>query len=773
MNRCRHGLGLAALLLAASLAPALSLASATPADEQVATTIPPDRPAPVLSAVFAIARQDDRAEERVERRLQLAALGVTNVTAAFPDTREAILDRFQHLEFESPEAALAALPALRELSFVERVEPLYDSAILALEYPDDPYFEVWPWAYPEDPQWALVNEGHRLAAGRCGPARAGADIGIEALWRRAAEAQAMGGGGALEPRARMGCDEMVIGMLDVGVLDAHPDLRVLPDLSSDPRLSVCTAGDRCGDHGTKMAGFAGARTGNGVGVAGVCSDCEMLDYVVPACACSKCDRFEENCQYISYLWSQKLVSSLDVPLGTARSGRPRQLKVVNASFAGSQYAPLESFAALWTAYERGVLVVGATGDQSLTTPSPRYPANVPFVLGVGGSTWEDRFWDTRRSCYLTGNGATLGDRNVDLVAPCSGGMVTTFAFENPGGGGPYAVTSGQCSAAAALVSGAAGYLQSFALEQSPLARFLSPDDTAGLLLATSRGFAADPTLDPTCPPSLCPREMYGAGILDLENAVYVLEHAREWETKTLGLESMTSIERLGPDYVFQGSTWREYRVRYEIDLPARSHRADEPEDLPPYVAWPLHLDSTARCGYGLDVARISYALTGATGIDLWVDRETGRLTIQASQFTRLVNEFEVPLVPWDDFQVAYRVWPGKPGKPSSGEPQDNGLATSSSEASPLGPELRALPNPFRDFVVLEATAALPSGSRLTIYDAAGRLVRELPLGYSAGPRPRWTWDGRDSEGRSVPLGWYWGSLGERGSRTRVPLVKLR
>jgi hypothetical protein len=82
----------------------------------------------------------------------------------------------------------------------------------------------------------------------------------------------------------------------------------------------------------------------------------------------------------------------------------------------------------------------------------------------------------------------------------------------------------------------------------------------------------------------------------------------------------------------------------------------------------------------------------------------------------------------------------------------------------LFPSLDVWPNPFCNRVQIRYGLAgeLP---RLTIYDAAGRLVRRLPAARVA------TWDGRDERGRSLPPGAYFIEA-RAGSGRRMAKVLL-
>jgi hypothetical protein len=87
--------------------------------------------------------------------------------------------------------------------------------------------------------------------------------------------------------------------------------------------------------------------------------------------------------------------------------------------------------------------------------------------------------------------------------------------------------------------------------------------------------------------------------------------------------------------------------------------------------------------------------------------------------------------------------------------------------------LLGAPNPFRSATTLRFTLPERAEVRLTVHDAAGRVVRRLLDGpRGAGPH-RTIWDGRDSEGAPLPAGVYFSRL-EVGDRAEsAKLLKLR
>jgi hypothetical protein len=87
--------------------------------------------------------------------------------------------------------------------------------------------------------------------------------------------------------------------------------------------------------------------------------------------------------------------------------------------------------------------------------------------------------------------------------------------------------------------------------------------------------------------------------------------------------------------------------------------------------------------------------------------------------------------------------------------------------------LRVRPNPFRpgttiEFTVSESGAAID----LTVFDAAGRVVRVLERGWAAGGERSVSWDARDRSGRPLPSGVYFVRL-QVGGETRTQKAVLR
>ena len=87
-------------------------------------------------------------------------------------------------------------------------------------------------------------------------------------------------------------------------------------------------------------------------------------------------------------------------------------------------------------------------------------------------------------------------------------------------------------------------------------------------------------------------------------------------------------------------------------------------------------------------------------------------------------------------------------------------AVTSAPVTPPAPPARLAvqPNPFNPRA--EIVFAAPQAARLTIHDARGRRVLDVPVGETG----RWTWDGVDQDGRALPSGTYLLRLEAGGGR---------
>ena len=88
-------------------------------------------------------------------------------------------------------------------------------------------------------------------------------------------------------------------------------------------------------------------------------------------------------------------------------------------------------------------------------------------------------------------------------------------------------------------------------------------------------------------------------------------------------------------------------------------------------------------------------------------------------------------------------------------------------------QLFASPNPFTSASILRFTLQSASNVSLGIYDARGRLVRELDRSRQASGPHHLAWDGRDRRGNDVEPGIYFVHLTAGTKRETAKVVKLR
>ncbi|MEY2399316.1 MAG: serine protease [Actinomycetota bacterium] len=220
-------------------------------------------------------------------------------------------------------------------------------------------------------------------------------------------------------------DGVTIGILDSGIDTSHPDLASKVVGSVD----MTEVHDGIGEHGTEVAGVAGAATNNGIGVASIGWNASLLSVKV-------LDATGEG--FTSWVIN-----------GIAEAVN-RGAKIINLSLASTEFEqPLQD--AITNAYNHGVLVVAAAGNndqQGGTATSPKYPAAMAHVLSVAATMENDTVAQFSR------RGPT-----VDIAAP--GNALTTTV---PGGG--YGLASGT-SLASPVVAAAAALLIAQGFEPSP------------------------------------------------------------------------------------------------------------------------------------------------------------------------------------------------------------------------------------------------------------------------------------------------------------------
>ncbi|MEO1056217.1 MAG: S8 family peptidase [Actinomycetota bacterium] len=300
-----------------------------------------------------------------------------------------------------------------------RIEPDYP-AQLASVVPDDTLFSL---------QWGLSNPDN------------GFDIGAPDAWAYLTDAP-----------------DVVVAVIDSGVDAAHEDLAgnmwsnpgevvdgtdtngngFVDDVFGWDFVADAPAGNDPNGHGTHVAGTIGAETDNGIGVAGVAWDVQLMDVRA----------FDET----------GAGNTSDI-MAAVRYAIDNDADVINASFSGRG---TESYAELLDeADAAGIAVIAAAsndGSDNDADPMLPYPANHSTVVSVAAI---DSLGDLAE---FSNYGATT----VDVAAP-GVGIASTMA-------GAYYYMSGT-SMAAPHVSGVAALL----LQADPS---LSPSQVADVLRST-------------------------------------------------------------------------------------------------------------------------------------------------------------------------------------------------------------------------------------------------------------------------------------------------
>lgn len=183
-----------------------------------------------------------------------------------------------------------------------------------------------------------------LGSGKGDPYRS-LQYGLDALGVGPARAVASGAG-------------VRVAVLDSAPQADHPDLGGVRVRALQDGPSVTPAA-----HGTLITGVVRAVEGNGIGIAGVAPDADVVAIAIctpsGAAAADTCLLYDAL-QGIDAAWDE-------------------QARVANLSIVGPPNALLER--AMSRMEELGVLMVAAAGNEG--TDEPRYPAAYPSVIGVG------------------------------------------------------------------------------------------------------------------------------------------------------------------------------------------------------------------------------------------------------------------------------------------------------------------------------------------------------------------------------------------------------
>jgi thermitase len=295
------------------------------------------------------------------------------------------------------------LQAYAKNANVEYVEP--NGIAYPAVGPNDPF-------YPQ--QWALNNTGQ--AGGQ-----PDADIDALQAW------------GVPLPRRAQNAS---IAIVDSGVRTTHPDLQGKVIASQSWTTATTDPNDYFG-HGTHVAGIAAAVTNNGLGIAGVCKSCKIIN--------AKVCNDDGPCYYDfvanGILWSV----GCDWRREDGSCFGLQHARVINLSLAGT--TPSQTLqAAIDKVVAQGAVVVCAAGNDGRN--AEYYPALYENCIAVAATDNRDQRWAW----------SNYGSTWVDVAAPGVNILSTlpTSAnqFSDPSG---YGVLSGT-SMAVPHVAGLAGLL---------------------------------------------------------------------------------------------------------------------------------------------------------------------------------------------------------------------------------------------------------------------------------------------------------------------------
>jgi thermitase len=161
-----------------------------------------------------------------------------------------------------------------------------------------------------------------------------------------------------------GSPSVIIAIVDTGVQLDHPDLKQKLVAGHD-FVDGDDAPDDVGGHGTHCAGIAGAATGNGVGVAGVCPGCSIMPVrVMDGSGTGSVSAIADGIVWAADHGARVISLSLGGPFGSS------------AEQDAIDYA-----------WGKGAVVVAAAGNDN--TQSPFYPAWYEHCIAVGASDEND------------------------------------------------------------------------------------------------------------------------------------------------------------------------------------------------------------------------------------------------------------------------------------------------------------------------------------------------------------------------------------------------
>jgi subtilisin family serine protease len=291
---------------------------------------------------------------------------------------------------------------------------------------------------PNDPmfcdQWALHNDGSVEGydsdpiVGAVGIAEAtgGQEIIFDPL-QEEFDVDALDGWSLLKPASER--ETIRVAILESGINREHPDLVNANIVACARATGLLGEIDptNCDDHssggGTLMAGIIAAERNNGIGIAGLAPEVEL----VIGKFIQDNDNSSSLLDYLAIIEWAKDAGADIINLDQASPFcEPPEHSEALRGFYEFEREVLES------AYGAGVLIVAGAGGKLIggcgIPDAPRYPAAYDFVMSVGGTNPRGEVYQNDAELYL----GTACDETVDILAPSEWVYTTTPGWEAEG-----------------------------------------------------------------------------------------------------------------------------------------------------------------------------------------------------------------------------------------------------------------------------------------------------------------------------------------------------
>jgi subtilisin len=226
-----------------------------------------------------------------------------------------------------------------------------------------------------------------------------------------------------ESPASTGGKDIVVAVLDTGVLISHPDLQDRVGDCQDFTTKQAVVAGKCEDkngHGTHVAGIIAADGGaEHAGIYGLAPEATIFAYKV--------------CDTTGSCWADDVAAAL-------RLAADEGADIVNVSL-GSDVENLLVSDAISYATDKGVLIVAAAGNDGSYAGSIDYPAASKAVVAVGAIDTNAEIPDwSSHGINTTTKKFIVEDKDIEFVAP---GVNIESTWKDGG----YAILSGTSMAA--------------------------------------------------------------------------------------------------------------------------------------------------------------------------------------------------------------------------------------------------------------------------------------------------------------------------------------